>query len=108
MNVMKQLGMLEGEILRPPEQTIVTDMAVIRPLVGGMLHPAVGLDQLCKEVPGGTVLGRVISPHIYETLEEIRSPFERDYMILLRRGMMRVHPGDYVYMVADAATARPA
>jgi predicted deacylase len=108
MNVMRQLGMLDGEIVRPPEQTIVTEIAVIRPHVGGMLHPEIGLDQLGKEVKGGTLLGRVLSPHTFETLEEIRAPFGRGYMILLRGGMMRVHPGDYGYMVANAETARPA
>jgi predicted deacylase len=108
MNVMRQLGMLGGEIVRPPRQTIVTEMAVVRPRFGGMLHPAIGLDQLGQEVTGETVLGRVLSPHTFEVLEEIRSPFERGYMILLRGAMMRVHPGDYGYMVANAATARPA
>ena len=29
-------------------------------------------------------------------------------MILLRGAMMRVHPGDYGYMVANLATARRA
>jgi predicted deacylase len=107
-NVMKQLGMLSGDVVRPAQQTIVTEMAVIRPRVGGMLHPVVGLDQLGKEVRGGTVLGRVISPYTYETLEEIRCPFDRGVMILLRGGMMRVNPGDYGYMVANLETARPA
>ena len=108
MNVMKQLGMLDGEVVRPRRQTVVTEMAVIRPRFGGMLHPEIGLDQLGKEVRGGTLLGRVLSPHTFETLEEIRAPFDLGYMILLRGGMMRVHPGDYGYMVADAETARPA
>lgn len=108
MNVMKQLGMLDGQIVRPQRQTVVTEMAVIRPRFGGMLHPEIGLDQLGKEVRGGTLLGRVLSPHTFETLEEIRAPFDLGYMILLRGGMMRVHPGDYGYMVANAETARPA
>jgi hypothetical protein len=73
-----------------------------------MLHPEIRLDQLGAEVPGGTLLGRVLSPYSFETLEEIRSPFERGVMILLRGGMMRVQPGDYGYMVANAASARPA
>jgi predicted deacylase len=107
-NVMKQLGMLPGDVIRPSQQTIVTEMAVIRPRVGGMLHPVVGLDQLGKEVSGGAVLGRVISPYTFETLEEIRCPFDRGVMILLRGGIMRVNPGDYGYMVANLATARPA
>jgi predicted deacylase len=107
-NVLKQLGMLDGEVIRPPEQTIVTEMAVIRPHVGGVLYPEVGLDQLGQEVGGGTLLGRVVSPYTFETLEEIRAPYERSVMILLRNALMRVHPGDYGYMVANLATARRA
>ena len=80
INVMKQLGMLDGDVVRPPRQTIVTEMAVIRPRFGGMLYPEVGLDQLGKEVRGGTLLGRVLSPYTFETLEEIRAPFERGYL----------------------------
>jgi predicted deacylase len=108
MNVLKQLRMIDGQVEWPARQTIVTEMAVIRPRVGGMLHPEIRLDQLGAEVPGGTLLGRVLSPYSFETLEEIRSPFERGVMILLRGGMMRVQPGDYGYMVANAASARPA
>jgi predicted deacylase len=108
MNVLKQLKMIDGEPLRPAQQTIVTEMAVVRPRVGGVLYPEIGLDQLGKEVAGGTLLGRVVSPYTFETLEEIRAPFTRGYMILLRGAMMRVNPGDYGYMVANAETARPA
>ena len=108
LNVLRQLGMIDGEVIRPPQQTVVTDMAVIRPWVGGVLYPEIGLDQLGAEVPGDTLLGRVLSPYTFETLEEIRAPFERGIMILLRGGIMRVNPGDYGYMVANAATARPA
>ena len=60
------------------------------------------------EVAGGTLLGRVVSPYTFETLEEIRAPYDRGVMILLRGAMMRVQPGDYGYMVANLATARPA
>jgi predicted deacylase len=108
LNVLRQLDMLDGEVDRPARQTIVTDMAVVRPRFGGVLYPELGLDQLGAEVPGGTLLGRVVSPYTFETLEEIRSPFERGIMILLRGSIMRVNPGDYGYMVANAATARPA
>jgi predicted deacylase len=107
-NVLKHLRMLPGELSLPETQTIVTEMAVIRPRFGGLLYPEVGLDQIGKEVRGGTLLGRVVSPYTFETLEEIRSPFERGYMILLRGAITRVNPGDYAYMVADAASAHPA
>ena len=107
MNVLRQLKMIDGDIIRPATQTIVTEMAVIRPRVGGVLYPEIGLDMLGKEVAGGTLLGRVVSPYSFETLEEIRAPYDRGVMILLRGAMMRVHPGDYGYMVANLATARP-
>jgi uncharacterized protein len=108
LNVLRQLNMLEGEVVRPPRQTIVTEMAVIRPRLGGVLYPEVGLDRLGTEVAGGTLLGRVVSPYSFETLEEMRSPFDRGIIILLRGAIMRVNPGDYGYMVANAATARDA
>ncbi|HYU17396.1 MAG TPA: succinylglutamate desuccinylase/aspartoacylase family protein [Chloroflexota bacterium] len=106
-NVLVRLGMLEGEVVRPLGQTIFTELAVIRPRFGGVLYPEVGLEQLGQEVAGGTVLGRVVSPYSFETLEEIRAPFSRGYMILLRGAITRVNPGDYAYMVANAETATP-
>lgn len=107
-NVLVHLGMLEGEVRRPARQTIFTELAVIRPRAGGVLYPEVGLDALGTEVAGGTLLGRVVSPYTFETLEEIRAPFARGYMILLRGRLSRVNPGDYAYMVANAETARAA
>lgn len=107
-NVLVRLGMLDGELRRPARQTIFRELAVIRPRAGGVLHPEVGLDALGTEVAGGTLLGRVVSPYTFETLEEIRAPYPRGYMILLRGRISRVNPGDYAYMVANAETARPA
>lgn len=107
LNVLRQLKMIDGVVERPERQTIVNEMAVVRPRFGGVLYPEVGLDQLGKEVRSGTLLGRVVSPYTYETLEEIRAPFDRGYMILLRGALTRVNPGDYAYMVANAETAQP-
>lgn len=47
-----------------------------------------------------------VNPYTFETLEEIRSSFERGLMILLRGAITKVHPGDYAYMVADAGEGR--
>lgn len=95
-------------VMRPQRQTIVTQMAVVRPRFGGVLYPEIGLDGLGTEVAGGSLLGRVVSPYTFETLEEIRAPFERGYMILLRGAITRVNPGDYAYMVANAEGAHMA
>lgn len=103
-NVMKYLKMIEGQPELPASQTVVKEMAVIRPRTGGVLYPEVHLDQLGQIVPGGTVLGRVISPYTFEELEVITAPFEKSLMILLRGAISRVNPGDYAYMVANAAS----
>lgn len=100
-NVLKELDMLDGEPDVPQTQIVVENMAVIRPHVGGVLRPEVGLDQLGQVVPSGTVLGRILSPYTFEELEAIRAPFEKNIMILLRGAITRVNPGDYAYMVAE-------
>lgn len=105
MNIMKHVGMLEGEPELPAQQTVVKEMAVIRPRTGGVLYPGVTLDQLGQIVPGGTILGRVVSPYTFEELEVITAPFETNFMILLRGAITRVNPGDYAYMVANADVA---
>jgi predicted deacylase len=104
-NVMQYLQMLPGAPIVPEKQTVVTDMRVIRPHVGGLLYPGVRFPELGTIVPRDTLLGTVISPYTFEVLEEIRSPFERGLMILLRPTITKVHPGDYAYMVANADSA---
>lgn len=100
-NVLKHLGMLAGAPEVPAVQTVVRKMAVIRPHVGGLLQPGVKLEDVGTVVPGGTLLGTVISPYTFEALEEIRAPFARNYVILLRPTITKVHPGDYAYMMAE-------
>lgn len=101
-NVLKHLGMLPGQPELPTRQTVVKEMAVIRPKTGGVLYPEVKLNQLGQVVPGGTLLGRVISPYTFAEQEVITAPFEQNFMILLRGAITRVNPGDYAYMVANA------
>jgi hypothetical protein len=99
-NVMKYLKMLDGTPEVNVKQTVVKQMTVLHPLVGGVLYPEVGLDKLGQVVPGGTVLGRIISPYTFEEMQVIRAPFEKSMMVLLRGAIARVNPGDYGYMCA--------
>lgn len=103
-NVMKYLKMLDGQPDLPASQTVVKRMAVIRPKTGGVLYPEVTLDQLGDVVPGGAVLGRVVSPYTFDELEVITTPFDENFLILLRGAITRVNPGDYAFMVADATS----
>jgi predicted deacylase len=102
-NVMKHLGMIPGEPVAPARQTVVTNMHITRPHFGGLLYPALKMEDIGTVVPKGTLLGSVVSPYTFETLEEMRAPFERNLMILLRGAITKVHPGDYAYMIAEAA-----
>src|SRR5262249_2471064 len=92
-NTLRLAGLVEGDPEPPPAQTVVRTLVALRPRHGGLFYPEVGLDQMNREVPGGTVLGRVVSPYTFEVLEEIKAPFPRSLMILLRGTLTRINPG---------------
>jgi predicted deacylase len=106
-NVLRYLKMLPGEPEVPEKQTVITEMRVMRPHLGGLLYPGVTLKDINQIVPRDTLLGTVISPYTFETLEEMRAPFEKTLMILLRGAITKVHPGDYAYMVANGDAGSP-
>jgi uncharacterized protein len=101
-NVMKYLKMIEGAPILPAKQTVFTQLTYLHPQTAGALYPELPLDQLGKIVPGGTVLGRVVSPYTFEELEVLKAPHQRNYMILARGFIARVNPGDFAYMCANA------
>ena len=104
-NVLKYLNMIPGEPIMPAQQTVVTEISIIRPRFGGLLYPGVKLEDVGENVPHGTLLGTVVNPYTFEPLEEIRAPYERNLVILLRPTITKVHPGDYAYMMANADSA---
>jgi len=42
----------------------------------------------------------------FEVLEEVKAPFEPSILVLVRESVTKVDPGDYGFMVANAATAQ--
>lgn len=104
-NALRTIGMLPGEPSPRPRQIVLHEIAIIRPRQGGLLVPEI--TNLGDEVRGGTILGRVVSPYTLETLETIRSPFERGVMVLLRPNVTKIQPGDYMYMIGNLGTAEP-
>ena len=108
-NVLRAIGMLEGEVERPrEEQVIVTTLTVVRPRVGGLLQAEVGANRLGDILPAGTVLGRIVDPYTFDELQVLRAPYDPTYLVLSRSPVTPVSPGDYGFMVADGATAKPA
>lgn len=106
-NVLCQLGMLDGEPVRPAHQRIVDEMRILQPRYGGLLLSEVGPDRLGTEVPAGTVLGRVLDPHTFVEQEVLTAPYQPTIMVLTRPHYTTVSPGDYGFMVADGARAVP-
>jgi predicted deacylase len=106
LNVMRHLKMIDGRLELPDQQTVIRDTATLRPGHGGLMYSEIGADAMGREVPHGTLLGRVLSPHTFQALEELRAPFERNVVLLLRPGITPVNPGDYGYMLGNLDGAR--
>ncbi len=105
-NVMKQLGMLDGEPDVPAKQVVVDEMAILRPHHGGIMLSNVDAHRLGEEVAQGTVLARIVSPYTFEELELAIAPFDPTLLVLVREPVTKVDPGDYGFMVANGATAK--
>ena len=103
-NVLRAAGALPGAADAPPAQTLLHRIETVRPHQGGLLLPVV--QGVGGRVKAGDVLGRVVSPFTFETLEEMCSPYD-GVMILTHPTVHRVEPGDYGYMVGEFATAEP-
>lgn len=104
LNMLRLRGMIPGDVVANPSQIVVNELAGIRPTQGGFLEP------LCpangETIKGGQLLGRVVSPYDFETLEEIETPFENGIMIMQHLTRNVVESGDYGFIVGnlDGAT----
>lgn len=105
-NVLVHLGMLDGEVVLPRQQVMLSGArTLLAPRHGGLFVPEVGFDQLGQTVPRGTVLGRVYSPHTLEVLEELEAVYDETILIMLRGVTSRVNPGDYAYILCNGAVS---
>ncbi len=104
-NVLIHMGMLDGDIVLPPKQTMLSGKrTLLAPHHGGLFVPEVGFETLGQTLPRDTVLGRVYSAHTLEVLEELKAPYDQTVMIMLRGLTSRVNPGDYAYILCNGAT----
>jgi len=102
-NIMHALGMLDGPPASRPRQTVVHEIATVRPSHGGLLVPMA--PPLGQSIAGGAELGRVVSPYTLETVEVIKNPVAKGIMILSHLTVDVVQPGDYGYMVGNLEDA---
>ncbi|MBI1776279.1 MAG: succinylglutamate desuccinylase/aspartoacylase family protein [Proteobacteria bacterium] len=99
LNMLRQLGVIEGEVVPPPPQVVVRSIAGVRPTQAGLIEnlaPPLG-----ERIRGRAPIFRVISPYTFEVLQEVASPYENGIMIMGHLGRNLVESGDYGYMIGD-------
>ncbi|UIY32142.1 succinylglutamate desuccinylase/aspartoacylase family protein (plasmid) [Neorhizobium galegae] len=99
MNQLRLIGSIEGEVKPNPKQVVVTELVGIRPKHGGWLEPLSPANG--EIIKGGSLLGRVVSPYDFETIEEIPTPFETGIMVMQHLTRNLVEAGDYGFMVGN-------
>jgi len=100
INMLRVLKVLDGSPRPHPDQIVVNRIETIRPRQGGFLETLA--PPLGQSIERGALLGRVVSPYTFETLEEIENPVQNGVMILSHLTTNLVQPGDYGYMVGCA------
>jgi len=103
-NMMRQLGALPGAVERRPRQLLLHEIKVMRPRHGGLCVPRQ------KLVPGTWLEGSqpladIVSPHTFDVLETMTTPYARNVVVLSRNYAMRINPGDYGFMIGNGGTA---
>jgi len=99
LNQLRYLGVIEGEVQPNPKQVVITELVGIRPKHGGWLEPLSPANG--EIIKGGQLLGRVVSPYDFETIEEIPTPFENGIMVMQHLSRNLVEAGDYGFMVGN-------
>jgi len=101
-NMLKYKGMIEGTPETRDDQIHISHIEHVNPHHAGLFVPCFGFDAVNTIIEGkGVVLGRVYNPMTLELLEEIKTPYDRNLMILMRRGANVILPGDFSFMIGD-------
>ncbi|MEP7381568.1 MAG: succinylglutamate desuccinylase/aspartoacylase family protein [Gemmatimonadota bacterium] len=102
LNQLRYAGVLEEPVERRAGQRLMRMMKVMRPRHGGICVPRRLLTP-GEELGANEPLADIVSPYTFETLETMVTPFERNIVVLCRNYRTRIHPGDYAFMMGDAA-----
>lgn len=99
LNMLRHLGTIAGDVKPNPDQVVIAELAGIRPKHGGWLEPLSPPNG--GIIKGGQLLGRVVSPYDFETIEEIPTPFANGIMVMQHLTRNLVEAGDYGFMVGN-------
>ncbi len=105
LNMLRHLQVIPGTIETPSVQVIVDTLTHLRAPMGGLFRPVKGFEITGAMVPGGELLGVMVSPFTGEQLAELRSPYAESWILMARGRTSRVHPGDPLYIIGRAAAS---
>jgi predicted deacylase len=104
LNQLRHEGVLDGPVERRAGQVLMREMKVMRPRFGGICIPRASLEP-GQTLGTGTALADIVSPYTFEVLETMTVPFVKNIVVLCRNVVTRIHPGDYGFMIANAASS---
>lgn len=96
-NAMRAIDMLDGPLPASRAYLSFETWTRVNPRFGGLFYPTRPNETLGREVSEGEVLGKVVSPYTFETLEELEAPFD-GYLAWIAR-WYPVRPGDWTFGV---------
>lgn len=105
LNQLVYLKAIEGELKTIENQVVLTEITGIRPTQGGMLIPGFSFDYVNEVIEGQQVLAEIYNPKTFELLETIKTPFEKNVIILMRGFIGKVNSGDYGFMIGNLESA---
>ncbi len=97
---LSEAGVLVPRLPAPEPALPVTDLAVLRPSVGGVLAPTVREEEVGTVVDEGTELGVVLDLGTMEPREILRAPYPRTALLLVRPHVAVLEGGAMTYVVA--------
>jgi predicted deacylase len=115
-NVLRQIGMLPGEVIPPPRQYVVNNLPgheenlnILRPREAGLIVPDPAITPQHafdgQPIAGPLVLGRLLNPYDLTVRQEFVAPFARTLMLATRIAPTWCTPGEFGYIITDADNA---
>ena len=101
LNMLKYKKVIEGKAEVRNDQILLTHIEHVNPHHGGLFVPSLSYDVMNTVVEGKVTLGCVYNPMTLELIEEIKAPYEKNLIILMRGNINRIIPGDFTFMIGD-------
>lgn len=105
LNMLRYKKAIAGAAQTRGDQIVVTHIENINPHHGGLLVPSFTFEKMTSIIEGKVTLAKIYNPMTLELLEELKSPFDKNLVILMRGALNTVFPGDYAFMIGDMASA---